>query len=538
MTTPTITPYRSDLHAGRDGFTQLVRAEWIKFRTVRGWVIGLFIAAVIMDLVGLFAFQSSSQCNFGPGTPTRSGRACLPYIPLGPGGEAVTDSFYFVHQPLTGNGTITVRVTSLTGLHFNNSAVRVGQGSASQGPPMAKGAVPWAKAGIIIKESTKQGSAYAAMVVTASHGVRMQYDYTGDIAGWAGAVTAASPRWLRLTRSGDTLTGQESVDGSHWTEVGAVPLAGLKATVQAGLLVTSPEYSALSSFGSGVSGGPSQATAVFDHVSLRGTSPSRGWVGGQLGGGSGPGTSSSGFHQAGGVFTVNGSGDIAPLIAGAGAALNVATIGDHLAGAFAGLIAVVVIAAMFITAEFRRGLIRTTFTASPRRGRVLAAKAVVIGSVTFVLGLAAAAIAVIVGTRLSNDQGQYVLAVSGLTELRVIVGTAALLAVAAVLALAIGTMVRRSAAAITAVIAAIVLPYILAVASVLPLTPSDWVLRLTPAAGFAVQQSAPQYAQVIGPYLPRDGYFPLAPWAGFAVLCAYAAVAMGLAIFLVRRRDA
>jgi hypothetical protein len=31
---------------------------------------------------------------------------------------------------------------------------------------------------------------------------------------------------------------------------------------------------------------------------------------------------------------------------------------------------------------------------------------------------------------------------------------------------------------------------------------------------------------------------PLAPWAGFAVLCGYAALAMGLAVFLLRRRDA
>ena len=61
-----------------------------------------------------------------------------------------------------------------------------------------------------------------------------------------------------------------------------------------------------------------------------------------------------------------------------------------LVGAFAGLIAVVVVGTMFITAEYRRGLIRTTFAASPRRGRVLAAKAIVIGAVTFAAGLAAA----------------------------------------------------------------------------------------------------------------------------------------------------
>ena len=72
-----------------------------------------------------------------------------------------------------------------------------------------------------------------------------------------------------------------------------------------------------------------------------------------------------------------------------------------------------------------------------------------------------------------------------------IVGTAALLAVAAVLALAVGTMLRRSAGAVTAVIVAIVLPYILATASVLPAGAAQWLLRLTPAAAFAIQQSLP-----------------------------------------------
>ncbi len=90
---------------------------------------------------------------------------------------------------------------------------------------MSAGLVPWAKAGIIITGSTRPGSAYAAMMVTGSHGVRMQYDYTGDIAGLAGSVSAAAPRWLRLTRSGDVITGYDSADGSHWTEVGTVTLA-------------------------------------------------------------------------------------------------------------------------------------------------------------------------------------------------------------------------------------------------------------------------------------------------------------------------
>ena len=236
---------------------------------------------------------------------------------------------------------------------------------------------------------------------------------------------------------------------------------------------------------------------------------------------------------------MTGSGDIAPVIAGSGNEGDPdSTLTDYLVGTFAGLIAVIVVATMFITAEYRRGLIRVTLTATPRRGRVLAAKAIVIGSVTFVAGLVAAAAAVIIGAQLSRHNGRYVFPASWATELRVIAGTAALLAVAAVLALALGIVLRRSAATVTLVIVVIVLPYIMGVASILPASASDWLLRITPAAAFAIQQAAPQYPQVTAIYTPTSGYFPLAPWAGFAVLCAYAVLALGLAVVLLRRRDA
>jgi len=154
-----------------------------------------------------------------------------------------------------------------------------------------------------------------------------------------------------------------------------------------------------------------------------------------------------------------------------------------------------------------------------------------------VAGLVAATVAVIAGTALGN-KNSYVFPVSWLTELRVVAGAAALLAVAAVLALALGTVLRRSAAAVSIVIVAIVLPYILAVGSVLPVGVSDWLLRITPAAAFAVQQAVPQYPQVTALYSPGSGYFPLPPWAGLAVLCGYAALVLGLAAVLLRRRDA
>src|SRR6185369_10164524 len=92
-----------------------------------------------------------------------------PSFPLGPGGEPVADSFYFVHQPLTRNGTITARVTSLSGL--------VPANLDSPSLTLRPGTQEWAKAGIIIKQSLKPGSEYAAMMVAAGHGVRMQWNY-------------------------------------------------------------------------------------------------------------------------------------------------------------------------------------------------------------------------------------------------------------------------------------------------------------------------------------------------------------------------
>jgi ABC-type transport system involved in multi-copper enzyme maturation permease subunit len=277
------------------------------------------------------------------------------------------------------------------------------------------------------------------------------------------------------------------------------------------------------------------ATAAFDRVGRLGKWPAGQWTGQEIQGTTDIAlpASAQGFTQAGGRLTVSGSGDIAPSTD------NVDSVKQTLAGTFAGLIAVVVIGVMFITAEYRRGMIRTTLAASPRRGRVLAAKAIVLGAVTFAAGLVAAAITIPLGERLLHENGNPIPPVTALTWLQVVAGTAGLLAVSAVLALAVGTLLRRSAGAVTAVIAGIVLPYLLAtVPGILPVGAEQWLLRVTPAAGFAVQQTLTQYPQVQTAYTPGTGYFPLSPWAGFAVLCAWAAVALVLALFLLRRRDA
>jgi len=530
------TSRRAGANAGA-AFRYVVRAEWIKFRSVRGWVIGMIVAALLTLLFGIFlAGNASIGCG-----PTLSGRACLPKVPIGPGGEAVTDSFYFVRQPLVGSGSLTVRVTSLaTMISTGGDAGPVGQGPRNPLANMQKGLVPWAKAGIIITASTRQGSAYAAIMVTGSHGVRMQDDYVHDTAGLAGEASPAAPRWLRLTRSGDVISGYDSADGKHWDLVGTATLAGLPGTVQAGPFATSPIYNDVQPFfgGAHIESGPSQATAVMDDITRHGHWPAAKWTGDNIGARrTSPGTGIGSVRQSGGAVTISGSGDIAPVVPGPGSGYPTTTIEQPLSVIFIGLIAVVVVAAMFFTAEYRRGLIRTTLAATPNRGQVLAAKAIVIAGAAFLAGLAGSVIAVPIGVARARNQGQFVLPVSALTEVRVLAGTAAMVAVAAILAVAVGAILRRSAAAVTTVIVLIVLPFLLSVA-VLPAGAADWVLRLTPAAGFAIEQSIPNYSQVSSLAGPAGGAYPLTPWEGFGVLCLYAVVALALATVLLRRRDA
>ncbi|WP_214103915.1 hypothetical protein [Acrocarpospora catenulata] len=491
-----------------EGFSRLVRTEWTGFRAARGRMVGLAVAALLVILPGLLgAVVARVICEPGP----------CPAIPVGPDGQGVEDRFTFAHQSLTGDGGITVRLTSMTGI-------------ITYPPPdhdkIVSGLVPWAKAGIMIKENTRQGSAYAAVMLTGRHGVRMQHNFTEDTAGLPGGVSTGSPRWLRLTRTGETITGYESTDGEHWTTIGTATLPKLPPTIQIGLFAASPGDLTVDRTqpGGAIQVRFTQSTATFDHVTLQGTASPDGWTNDQVGDGPGQ-TDWERYHRANGVvesgdtLTVTGTGDIAPKLDGP-------RIETTLIGTIAGLIAIIILAARYTTTEYRR-----------EPTQVLAAKATVVGTAAFVAGLVAA-IVVPVGTAILRANGNHVLPASLLTEVRVMAGTGALLAAAALLALGAGALLRRGVVAIVLAIVMLVLPYLFAFSGLLPEAVTDWLFRVTPAAGFAIQQSIPQYPQVVGYYAPSQGYFPLPPWAGLAVLGGYAALALGLAVFRQRQREA
>jgi ABC-type transport system involved in multi-copper enzyme maturation permease subunit len=504
----------------RAAFAEVVHAEFTKFRTVRGWVIALCVAAAVFVLLAYLSAWASRQPS--------------PPVPTGPGREAVADTYTFVHQTLAGDGTLTARVTSLSGAYVPVSGSPVKNFSSSErgqpGSQLQPGLAPWAKAGIIVEPGTSQGTAYAAVMVTGSHGVRMQYDYTHDGPGLPGSVGPSSPRWLRLTRAGDVITGYDSADGSHWTEIGTARLTGLRRAVQIGLFVTSPEY-----FPAGATVGTSSvATAHFDQVSVRGGLPRRSWDGGAITGSGyyrpyAPSTPSW-QRQSAGTFTITGSGDIAPLV---GDIISAAWSGASIVnGTIVALLIVIVPATLFATSEYRRGLIRTTFAASPRRGHVLAAKAIAAGSLAFAAGAIATAIAEVITRHVLAANGNYLFPQSGPDLARVVIGTGLLLGLAAALAVGLGMMLRRSAPAVAAGIVLLVLPGILGSQS------GNWLMRFTPTAAFAIQATLPRSGLVASSYTPPNGYFPIGPWAGLAVLAAYTAAALGAAAWLVRRRDA
>ncbi len=473
---------------------RLLHAEWTKLWTVRRWTLALLAAVLSSTLFALLAANGNST------------QANDPNQLVGPRGLVVQDYFRYVHQPLDGDGSIVARITS-------------------QDPSS-----PWAAAGIMVKTSTTPGSSYAALTVTPGHGLRLGANFDTDIA----AGPATTPVWLRLTRTGSQITASRSDDGTTWHTVGTVRLVAPAATVQVGLYVASPPKTkikkTLSETSADLIGTVSHAT--FDHVQVTGSSGGT-WVGETIGHdiwvkvNNTEGTGAS--TETAGVFTITGSGTI-----GSDEQPD-DTVQNSLFGLFFGVLALIPVAVLFMTSEYKRPLIQATFGASPRRRRVLAAKAAVIGAASFATGLVAA-LAIYLATRPLSEARGYrppAYAYTSLAQpgvLRAVIGGALLIGALGVLSLAIAALVRHSAAAISIVIALFILPVF--IASPLSLTAAHWLIALTPTGGLAVLRAKPPTDLLAEPWSA------LSPWLGLGVACAYAALALALAIWRIERKDA
>ncbi|MDX6332128.1 MAG: type transport system permease protein, partial [Streptomycetaceae bacterium] len=146
-------------------------------------------------------------------------------------------------------------------------------------------------------------------------------------------------------------------------------------------------------------------------------------------------------------------------------------------GVMFGQLAVITLGVLVITSEYSTGMMRTTFTACPQRARVLTAKAIVFFGLTFTVTTIACTVtalinrAVIGGQSVSvNDYtGSGVTVRDGVTTasasqwLGATVGVGLYIALLGLLGLAVGTLLRHSAGAITAMIGVVLLPLLIAI---------------------------------------------------------------------------
>jgi ABC-2 type transport system permease protein len=186
-------------------------------------------------------------------------------------------------------------------------------------------------------------------------------------------------------------------------------------------------------------------------------------------------------------------------------------------------LAIGVLGVLVITSEYATGAIRGGLTAVPRRGRFLAAKAVVVAGLTVLTAGFIAMVSFFIGQALIS--GHAPTASLGQPHvLRAVLGCGLYGMLVGLLGLALGALLRHAAAAVTVLVALLyVLP---GIAVALPTSVERPVLKFWPT------QAGQQVANVVpGPYA-------LSPWAGFGVMCAFVALVLAAAHLSLRRRDA
>ncbi len=126
-----------------------------------------------------------------------------------------SDEFRFTSQSVSGDVVITAR---LTGLQNTN---------------------PWAKAGVMVRETFATGSRHAFTCLTGANGAGFQRRLnTNGASTHTGGPALAAPGWVRLERVGNLFISSVSPDGTTWTEIRRETIT-MAANVQVGLAVTS-----------------------------------------------------------------------------------------------------------------------------------------------------------------------------------------------------------------------------------------------------------------------------------------------------------
>jgi ABC-2 type transport system permease protein len=188
-----------------------------------------------------------------------------------------------------------------------------------------------------------------------------------------------------------------------------------------------------------------------------------------------------------------------------------------------GQLAICVLGVLVIASEYSTGVIRASLLAVPRRLPMLAAKAAVFAAIVFVTGEIASFGSFFAGSAILHSHAPVALSDPGV--IRPVLGAGLYLTVLGLFSLAIGAILRHTAAAISTAIGVVfVLPIIAA------FLPGSWGQHihdyLPSAAGQMVTQTKQGLHQV------------LSPWQGFGVFCIWTAVLLAVAAYLLQRRDA
>lgn len=195
-------------------------------------------------------------------------------------------------------------------------------------------------------------------------------------------------------------------------------------------------------------------------------------------------------------------------------------------GSIFSMIVFAVLGATAVTSEYASGMIRLTLTATPRRGRVLAAKAAVVAGTTLVAGLVTAVVSFLVAQAVLASYGVPSVALGDGGALRTVLGDGVLTPVLPLIAVALGFALRSTAGAVTSVLAIVFLPGILG--GVLPSWWRDNVLGYLPGAA----------AEAISSGHLESSTATLAPGLAALVLAGWLVVFLGGAWAVLERRDA
>ena len=188
-----------------------------------------------------------------------------------------------------------------------------------------------------------------------------------------------------------------------------------------------------------------------------------------------------------------------------------------------GQLAICVLGVLVITSEYSSGTIRASLLAMPRRIPMLIAKGVVFSVLVFVIGEAVAFGSFFIGAAIVHSH--FVVSLSQPNVTRAVIGSGLYLTVLGLFALAIGSLIRHTAGAVTTVIG-----LVLVIFNLTSLLPYSW--------GAHIHAYMPTVAGMLITADKQTSGQLLTAWQGFGVFCAWTALLLIAGAYLLKRRDA